>query len=58
MRRAGSFLIGDRDSDMRAAAAAGIAGRLYQGGDLADFVRRLLAADGTGISGGGEDADR
>ena len=27
-------------------------------GDLADFVRRLLAADGTGISGGGEDADR
>ena len=58
VRRAGSFLIGDRDSDMRAAAAAGIAGRLYQGGDLADFVRRLLAADGTGISGGGEDADR
>ncbi len=58
VRRAGSFLIGDRDSDLQAAAAAGIIGRLYEGGDLDGLVRRLLAADGTGISDGGEDEDR
>ncbi len=58
VRRAGSFLIGDRDSDMQAAAAAGVAGRLYEGGNLDGFVRRLLAADGTVISEVGEDANR
>jgi D-glycero-D-manno-heptose 1,7-bisphosphate phosphatase len=33
-----SFLIGDKPSDMQAAAAAGVPGHLFQGGDLCEFV--------------------
>jgi D,D-heptose 1,7-bisphosphate phosphatase len=36
---AGCVFVGDQETDMAAAAAAGISGRLFSGGNLADFVR-------------------
>jgi D-glycero-D-manno-heptose 1,7-bisphosphate phosphatase len=38
-----SFLVGDRTTDLEAAAAAGIRGHLYQGGNLHEFVRGLCS---------------
>jgi D-glycero-D-manno-heptose 1,7-bisphosphate phosphatase len=36
-----SFMVGDRGSDVAAAAAAGIPGHLFAGGNLLDFVKSL-----------------
>jgi D,D-heptose 1,7-bisphosphate phosphatase len=41
--RAASFLIGDKESDCAAAAAAGISSHLFRGGNLVNFVSELLA---------------
>lgn len=42
--RSGSFLIGDKPSDIAAAEAAGIPGHLFTGGDLDVFMTGVLAA--------------
>jgi D-glycero-D-manno-heptose 1,7-bisphosphate phosphatase len=43
VRLEGSFAIGDRDSDIGAARAAGLPGFLFAGGDLDRFVEDILA---------------
>ena len=40
--KCGSFLIGDKQSDVDAASAAGIPGFLFSGGRLDDFMREIL----------------
>ena len=41
VERARSFLVGDKDSDIAAAQAAGLPGHLFGGGDLMAFVSSL-----------------
>ena len=42
IQREGSFLIGDRESDLAAAATAGLPHALYSGGDLDALVRDMV----------------
>jgi len=42
VQRQNSFLVGDRDSDLAAAQAAGIPGHLFTGGNLDAFIAQLL----------------
>ncbi len=43
IRREGSFLVGDKMSDLEAAQAAGVPGHLYSGGDLRDVIAHAMA---------------
>ena len=44
VKREASFLIGDKQTDIAAAHAAGVGGFLFQGGNIADFAEWALAA--------------
>ena len=41
VKREGSFLIGDKGSDIEAADAAGLPGYLFPGGDLLAFLHSI-----------------
>jgi D-glycero-D-manno-heptose 1,7-bisphosphate phosphatase len=43
VRRAGSFVVGDRPTDIEAAEAAGLPGFLFTGGDLDAFIAEVIA---------------
>jgi D-glycero-D-manno-heptose 1,7-bisphosphate phosphatase len=44
VKRESSFLIGDKQTDIDAARAAGVAGFLFTGGDLSRFAEWTLAS--------------
>ena len=41
IERDGSFLVGDKRSDIEAAEAAGIPGHLFEGGDVDAFMQSV-----------------
>jgi len=43
VRRVGSFIVGDRPTDIEAAEAAGLPGFLFTGGDLDAFIAKVIA---------------
>lgn len=45
-----SFIIGDRETDLAAGAAAGVCGHLFSGGDLDSFVKQILARPAPQVS--------
>jgi D-glycero-D-manno-heptose 1,7-bisphosphate phosphatase len=47
----GSFLIGDRETDIQTAQRAGIEGRLYRSDDLDAVVAGILPRSRTGAEG-------
>ena len=51
VKREQSFLIGDKETDLEAARAAGIAGYLFKGGNLANFAEWTLAGFEDGYRG-------
>ena len=51
VRREASFLIGDKPTDIEAAKAAGVAGFLFAGGNLASFSEWCLASFEDGSRG-------
>ena len=44
VKRELSFMIGDKEADMQAAKAAGVAGFLFTGGNLSTFAEWTLAS--------------
>lgn len=44
VKRESSFLIGDKDTDIQAAHAAGVGGFLFKGGNIAEFAEWALAS--------------
>jgi D-glycero-D-manno-heptose 1,7-bisphosphate phosphatase len=47
--RARSFVVGDRDTDVEAAIAAGLPGYKFQGGNLLQFLQRIHNDEGNGL---------
>jgi D-glycero-D-manno-heptose 1,7-bisphosphate phosphatase len=47
------LMVGDKGIDLDAAHGASIAGKLFPGGNLADFMENLLLAEPRGIAGKG-----
>jgi D-glycero-D-manno-heptose 1,7-bisphosphate phosphatase len=45
VRQESSLLVGDMPHDLQAAAAAGIKGHLFEGGNLLSFIQPLLGTD-------------